>query len=76
MAKKGGEMSTSSERGVEMVSPAPSLMLSKTNYRVWAMRMEVFLDSHELWQAIVSENVLKKKDHLTLSVIFEAVRRR
>ncbi|CAA6675543.1 unnamed protein product [Spirodela intermedia] len=56
-----------------MVSLAPSLMLSKTNYHVWAMWMEVFPDSHELWQTIVGENVPKKKDHLALSTIFGAV---
>ena len=66
MAKKlteAGELSTS----------APSLKLSKTNYRVWSMAMEVYLDSHDLWQAIVGENVAKKKDRLALSAIISAV---
>ena len=66
MAKKlidGGELSTS----------APSLKLSKTNYRVWLMAMEVYLDSHDLWQAIVGENVAKKKDRLALSAIISVV---
>ena len=66
MAKKlteAGELSTS----------APSLKLSKTNYRVWSMAMEVYLDSHDLWQAIVRENVAKKKDRLALSTIISAV---
>ncbi|CAA6662834.1 unnamed protein product [Spirodela intermedia] len=73
MSKKGGEASTSGERGMEMVSPAPSLMLSKINYRVWAMLIKAFLDSHELWQAIVGENIPKKKDRLALSTIFRVV---
>ena len=66
MAKKltdGGELSTS----------ALSLKLSKTNYHVWSMAMEVYLDSPDLWQAIVGENVAKKKDRLALSAIISAV---
>ncbi|CAA6672398.1 unnamed protein product [Spirodela intermedia] len=56
MTKKAGETSTPGERGGEMVAPAPSLKLSKTNYCIWSLRMEVYLDSHDLWQAIVEEN--------------------
>ncbi|CAA7403568.1 unnamed protein product [Spirodela intermedia] len=67
MAKKGGESSTFGERGGEKVTPAPSLKLSKTNYRVWLMNMEVYLDSHDLWQAIVGKNVSKKKDQQSLA---------
>ena len=66
MAKKmtdGGEWST----------PVTSLKLSKTNYRVSPMAMEVYLDSHNLWQAILGENVAEKKDRLALSAIISAV---
>ncbi|CAA6663015.1 unnamed protein product [Spirodela intermedia] len=56
-----------------MVSLAPSLKLSKANYRIWAMDMEIYLDSHDLWQAIVKENVPKKKDRLALLAIFSAI---
>ena len=50
-----------------------SLMLSKTNYRVWSMTMEVYLDSQDLWQSIVSENASKKKDRQALSAIISVV---
>ncbi|CAA7407070.1 unnamed protein product [Spirodela intermedia] len=73
MAKKASEACTSGERGGEMAVLAPSLKLSKTNYRVRSMSMEVYLDSHDLWQAIVGENVSKKKDHLALLAIISAV---
>ena len=57
----------------ELSTPEPSLKVSKTNYHVWSMAMEVYLDSHDLWQAIVGENVAKKKDRLALSAIISAV---
>ena len=47
----------------------PSLKLSKTNYRLWSMTKKVYLDSHDLWQTIVGENPLKKKDRQALFVI-------
>ena len=58
--------------GGELTASVTSLKLSKTNYRVWSMAMEVYLDSHDLWQAIVVENVAKK-DCLALSAIISAV---
>ena len=57
----------------EMAAPAPTLKLLKTNYRVWSMTMEVYLESHDLWLAITGENILKKKDRLALSAIISAV---
>ena len=55
--------------GGELAAPVPSLKLSKTNYCVWSMAMEVY----DLWQAIVGENVMKKKDRFALSAIISAV---
>ena len=57
----------------EIVVSAPTLKLSKTNYWVWSMTMEVYLESHDLWLAITGENVPKKKDRLALSSIISAV---
>ena len=37
------------------------------------MAMEVYLDSHNLWQEIVGENFVKKKDRLALSAIISTV---
>ena len=57
----------------EMAAPAPTLKLSKTNYRVWSMTVEVYLDYHELRHAVIGENVSKKKDRLALSTIIIAI---
>ena len=37
------------------------------------MTMEVYLDSHDLWQTIVGENLTKKKDRQSLSAIMSGV---
>ena len=37
------------------------------------MSMEVYLDSHDLWQAIIGKNASKKKDCLALSAIIKGV---
>ena len=65
MAKK----SLNGERGAS----TPSLKLTKTNYQVWSMTMEVYLDSHDLWHTIIGENATKKKDHQALSAIISGV---
>ena len=57
----------------EMGAAMPSLKLSKMNYRVWSMTMEVYLNSHDLWQTIVGENPTKKKDCQALSAIMSGV---
>ena len=57
----------------EMAAPAPSLKLLNTNYHVWSMSMDVYLDSHDLWQAIIGENPSKKKDRQALSAIISGV---
>ena len=57
----------------EMGASMPSLKLSKTNYRVWSMTMEVYLDSRDLWKTIVGENPLKKNDRQALSAIITSV---
>ena len=57
----------------EIGALTPSLKLSKMNYRVWSMTVEVYLDSHDLWQMIVGENPSKKKDWQVLSAIISGV---
>ena len=51
----------------------PSLKLLKTNYRIWSMSMEVYLDSRDLWQTVIGENVTKKKDRMALSEIISGI---
>ena len=57
----------------EMGASTPSLKLLKTNYHVWSMTMEIYLDSHDLWQTIVGENPMKKEDRQALSAIISEV---
>ena len=57
----------------DMGASTPSLKLSKMNYRVTSMTMEVYLDSHDLWQTIIGENPTKKKDRQALSVIMSGI---
>ena len=46
-----------------------SLMLTSTNYSLWAMRMEVSLEAHDLWRVIDGKEVNRKKDRLALLMI-------
>ena len=57
----------------EMGAATPSLKFSKTNCCVWSMTLEVYLDSHDLWQTIVGENPTKKKYRQALSAIMSGV---
>ena len=59
--------------GKEMTTPTLSLKLSKMNYHIWSMSMEVYLDSHDLWQAIIGDSVSKKKDGLAPLEIINSV---
>ena len=43
------------------------------NYRLWAMRMEVYLEAHGLWEIITKTETNKKKDRQTLSAILNSV---
>ena len=49
-----GEKSTTGEtvKKIEVVAQTPLTQLSATNYRHWAMRMEVHLDAQGLWEVI------------------------
>ena len=57
----------------EMGASVLSLKLSKMNYRVGSMTMEVYLDSHNLSQVILDENTSKKKNRQVLAVIMSGV---
>ena len=49
------------------------LMLKRTNYHLWAMRMEVFLEGHDLRGVIDWSEVNCKKDRLALSIILNSI---
>ena len=54
-----------------MVVLTPLTQLSATNYRHWAMRMEVHFDAQGLWEAITDMN--RQKDRLALSAMLAAI---
>ena len=49
------------------------LMLTSTNYRLWAMRMEVSLEAHNLWGVIDGSEVNRKNDRLALLMILNSI---
>ena len=49
------------------------LMLTSTNYSLWAMRMEVSLEAHDLWGVIDGSEVNRKKDRLALLMILNSI---
>ena len=53
-----------------LISPTPLQVLSKTNYPVWAIRMQVHLEAYGVWEAIEFNAVPRKKDRQELLVIF------
>ena len=48
-------------------------ILNKLNYQVWASRMRLHLEGLELWDAIKSENVVRKTDRQVMSILFSMV---
>ena len=45
-------MTDDSVKKIEMVIQTPLTQISATNYRHWAMRMEVHLDAQDLWEVV------------------------
>ena len=50
-----------------------NFILSDTNYRLWAMRMEVYLEVHGLWEVIGGDEENRKKYQLALSAILSSI---
>ncbi|XP_078443602.1 uncharacterized protein LOC144713017 isoform X2 [Wolffia australiana] len=80
MPKRGessnqGEKNTSddSTRKLEVGVPTPLNQLSATNYRHWAMRMEVHLDAQNLWEVVAGTETNRQKDRLALSAMLAAI---
>lgn len=48
-------------------------ILNKTNYQLWAMRMQLHLEAHSMWDTVESDTVSKKKDCQVLSIMLGAV---
>ena len=47
--------------------------LTSTNYRMWAMRMEVYVEAHGFWEVISRTETNQKKDRQALSAILNSV---
>ena len=72
MPRKTFEVSSSSVGPLQKLEAQvtnSSFMLSATNYHLWAMRMEVYLEAHGLWDVITGEEENQKKNWLALSAI-------
>ncbi|CAA6659238.1 unnamed protein product [Spirodela intermedia] len=54
--------------------PGTFPVLNKTNYPLWAMRMQLHLEAHSLWDAIESDSVARKKDQQALSKMWDLLR--
>ena len=57
---------------IEVVTTSIFLLTSK-NYRLWAMRMEVYLEAHGLWEVITGTETNWKTDRQALSTILNSV---
>ena len=53
--------------------PTSILMLTSTNYHLWAMRMEVSLEAQELWEVIDGSEVNRNKNRLGLSMVLNSI---
>ena len=79
MPKRGGSSAHDSNAAIQEIVPrieavtASIFSLTSTNYRLWAMRMEVYLEAHELWEAITGTETNRKKDRQALSEILNSV---
>ena len=76
MPRKIGEASSSSTGVLQKLENQvikSNFILSNTNYRLWAMRMEVYLEAHGLWEVIGWDEENRKKDRLALSAILSSI---
>ena len=77
--KKEGSFRCDSNTAIQELVPrieavTPSIFsLTSTNYRLWAMKMEVYLEAHGLWESITGTETNRKKDRQALSTILNSV---
>ena len=67
----GGDKVTSTEKGTSFSFQVP--MLNATNYTVWAIRMKVILNVHQVWDVIDPGADDPKKNNVAIAVIFQAI---
>ena len=79
MPKRGGSSAHDSNNAIQEIMlrvevvMASIFSLTSTNYHLWAMRMEVYLEAHGLWEAITGNETNRKKDRQALSAILNSV---
>ena len=76
MPRKIGEASSSSTSVLQKLENQvmnSNFMLTDTNYRLWAMRMEVYLEAQGLWEVIGGDEENRKKDRLVLYAILSSI---
>ena len=79
MPKKGGSSGSDANTAIQELVPRIEAVMSSffaltsTNYRLWAMRMEVYLEPHGLWESITRTETNRKKDRQALSAILNSV---
>ena len=79
MQKRGGSSASDSNNAIQEIVPrikavtSSIFSLTSTNYCLWALRMEVYLEAHGLWEAITETETNRKKDRQALSAILNSV---
>ena len=79
MSKRGGSSVSDSNAQIQELVPrieevtSSIFSLTSMNYRLWAMRMEVYLEAHGLWESITETETNRKKDRQALSAIRNSV---
>ena len=79
MPKKGSSSGSDANATIQELVPrieavtSSIFALTSTNYRLWAMRMEVYLEAHGLWDSITGTETNRKKDRQALSAILNSV---
>ncbi|KAJ9551625.1 hypothetical protein OSB04_015670 [Centaurea solstitialis] len=65
------ETASSSKEGSSLSFHVP--MLNGTNYTVWAIRMKVILNVHQVWNTIDPGSNDHKKNNIAIAVLFQAI---
>ena len=79
MPKKGCSSGSDANAAIQELVPRIEAVMSSifaltsTNYRLWAMRMEVYLEAYGLWESITGTETNRKKDWQALSAILNSV---
>ena len=79
MPKRGGSSGSDANTAIQELVPrieavtSSIFSLTSTKYHLWAMRMEVYLEAHGLWESIMGTETNRKKDQQALSAILNSV---